>query len=79
MKTKLFKASKESINADDVMTVIITDSENVKREYGIKAIDIVNTDFSNQQVKEHKNVYETEVKQIEVLTYDGKKFKTITF
>ena len=48
MKTKLFKASKESINADDVMTVIITDSENVKREYGIKAIDIV---------KEHKCIW----------------------
>ena len=79
MKTTMYESSKESISANEVMTVIITDSENVKREYGVKAIDVVDNNFANQQIKEHKEVYETEVKVIDVLTYEGKKFKTITF
>lgn len=79
MKTTMYESSKESISANEVMTVIITDSENVKREYGVKAIDVVDNNFANQQIKEHKEVYETEVKEIDVLTYDGEKFKTITF
>lgn len=35
------------------MTVNITDSENIIREYGISASDVCSADFINQQLKEH--------------------------
>lgn len=78
MKTKFYAASKISTSARETMTVFITDSENVKREYGILALDVCDADFVNQQIKEHAQVYETKITKIEVLTWAGKKFKTIT-
>lgn len=78
MKTKFYAASKISTSARETMTVFITDSENVKREYGILALDVFDADFVNQQIKEHAQVYETKITKIEVLTWAGKKFKTIT-
>ena len=78
MKTKFYAASKNSVSARETMTVYITDSENVKREYGILALDVCDADFVNQQIKEHDAVYETKITKIEVLTWAGKKFKIIT-
>jgi hypothetical protein len=77
MKTKFYATSKNSVSARETMTVYVTDSENVKREYGISALDVCDADFVNQQIKEHADVYETEITKIEVFTWEGKKFKTI--
>lgn len=78
MKTKFYAASKSSMPSNETMKVVITDSENAKREYGILALDVCDADFVNQQIKEHAQIYETKIAKIEVSTWAGKKFKTIT-
>ena len=77
--TKKYAASKKEIPAKEIMTVNITDSENIIREYGISASDVCNSDFINQQIKEHSELYESKIIKIEVFTFSGKKFKTISF
>jgi hypothetical protein len=79
MKTKFYAESFKSISAKQIMSVFITDSENKRREYGILAADVCDSDFVNQQKKEHAAVYETKITKIEVLTETSKKFKTIIF
>ena len=77
--TKKYAASKKAIAAKEIMTVNITDSENIIREYGISASDVCDSDFINQQIKEHSELYESTVIKIEVFTFSGKRFKTISF
>lgn len=79
LKANFYTASKKEISAKEIMTVKITDSENVTREYGILAMDVCNEDFANQQVKEHSDLYDSKISKIEVFTYAGKRFKTINF
>jgi hypothetical protein len=78
MKTKYYAASKKgNILGREIMTVYITDSDNVKNEYGISAFDVCDPGFVQQQISEHAQVYETKITKIEVYTRTGKRFKTI--
>ncbi len=78
MKTEFYPAAEESVSSREVMNVFITDSENKRREYGILAADVIDSNFVEQQIKEHSQVYETSIAKIEVETYDNRPFKTIT-
>jgi hypothetical protein len=77
MKTIFFSASNYKVLALECMTVRITDSASIVRDYTTLALDICNHNFVSQLIKEHASLYSSNITKIEIFTYTGKRFKTI--